>query len=286
MPPIALGLLLTAAALHTGWNLLVKRAREKRVFTWWALVVGAIGFAPLLALSPPPPPGVWPYVVASALAEAIYFVALAFAYQYGDFSLVYPLARGAAPAFLAVWAALFLGERPSAAGVGGLALLVLGLVTVGGGVWRAQRAAAGATSAPAALAALGVACCISIYSAIDGAAVRFANPLSYTVLVLGLTAAFVAPVTLLRYGRAALLDEWRLHWRSILMVGFLSMLAYILVLQAYSIARVSYAGAIREISVVFAALVGWRWLGEGFGALRTVGALLIFAGILVISLAG
>src|SRR5262249_61149302 len=64
------------------------------------------------------------------------------------------------------------------------------------------------------------------------------------------------------------------------------MFAYILVLQAYRIASVSYAGAIREISVVFGALAGWRWLGEGFGLPRTIGALLIFLGILVIAAVG
>ena len=69
-------------------------------------------------------------------------------------------------------------------------------------------------------------------------------------------------------------------------MGVLTQLTYLLVLQAYAIGRVGYAGAIREVSVVFAALVGWRWLGEGFGSLRTAGAALIFAGILVIALVG
>src|SRR5438067_3767375 len=100
MPPAALGLLLVAAMLHAGWNLLVKHAREKQVFTWWAMIVGSACFAPLLALAPTPPTHIWPYVLGSALAEAVYLVALTFAYEHGEFSLVYPLARGAAPAFL------------------------------------------------------------------------------------------------------------------------------------------------------------------------------------------
>jgi drug/metabolite transporter (DMT)-like permease len=69
-------------------------------------------------------------------------------------------------------------------------------------------------------------------------------------------------------------------------VGILTLLTYILVLQAYTIAHVSYVGALREVSIVLAALAGWRWLGEAFGALRTVGALLIFVGIVVIATAG
>ena len=136
MPPVALALLITAAALHTSWNLLVKRAREKQIFTWWAMVVGTALFAPLLAFSAPLPDSIWPYVLASALVEMIYYLALLRAYSIGDFSLVYPLARGAAPAFLALWAALFLGERPSAGGLAGLTLLLIGLLLVGGAARR------------------------------------------------------------------------------------------------------------------------------------------------------
>ncbi len=79
--------------------------------------------------------------------------------------------------------------------------------------------------------------------------------------------------------------EWRANWQRIIMVGIATMFAYIFVLQAYTIASVSYAGAIREISVVFGALAGWLWLGEGFGVARTAGAALIFLGILVIAVA-
>ena len=297
MPPVALALLIAAAALHTSWNLLVKRAREKQIFTWWSLVVGSLCFAPLLLFSPALPPAVWPYVVASALVESIYYLALLRAYNIGDFSLVYPLARGAAPAFLALWAALFLGERPSAGGLAGLALLLLGLLLVGGAAGRLlalPRLVGGAPGtarrppigAGAVAAALAVAFCISIYSAIDGAAVRVAAPITYTVAVIGLSAVLIAPVVLWRYGRPAVAAEWRASWPRIVAVGVLTQLTYLLVLQAYAIGRVGYAGAIREVSVVFAALVGWRWLGEGFGGLRTAGAVLIFAGILVIALAG
>src|SRR6185436_17153766 len=135
----ALTLLVVAAALHTGWNLLVKRAGEKQIFTWWAMVVGTACFAPLLVFSAPLPATIWPYVLTSALVETLYYLALLRAYTIGDFSLVYPLARGAAPAFLALWAALFLGERPHASGIAGLALLLAGLLLVGGAARRAAQ---------------------------------------------------------------------------------------------------------------------------------------------------
>jgi drug/metabolite transporter (DMT)-like permease len=283
--PLALTLLLASAALHAGWNFLVKRSRERQVFTWLALVVGPVCFAPFVLPRASIPPQIWLYVAASAVVELIYFLMLTYAYSKADFSLVYPLARGAAPALLALWAALFLGERLHVAGLFGLALLILGLVAVGGAAWWARRSEA-APEITGVIAALGVAVCISIYSAIDGAAVRQVNPLPYIVLVLALTALLLAPAIVLRYGTHVVVAEWRTNWLRIALVAIATMFAYIFVLQAYAISGVSYAGAIREISVVFGALAGWRWLGEGFGRTRTLGAGLIFLGILVIAVAG
>lgn len=285
MPLTALGLLLVAAMMHTTWNLIVKRAKEKQVFIWCSLVAGVIIFSPLLLTGSGFPISVWPYLVSSALLETIYYITLIRAYENGDFSLVYPIARGAAPAFLLLWTTLFLGERPRLFGIVGIALLVLGLVVVGGKTWWTLRKTAGLNKSALALA-LGVACCISIYTAIDGAAVRHVSPLPYTVLVIALAAVFVTPAVVKRYGNRAIVAEWRSNWIRIVLVSIFTLLAYILVLKAYTITRVSYAGAVREISVVFAAFLGWRWLGEDFGAMRLIGAILIFAGILVIAIAG
>jgi len=281
----ALGLLLAAAMMHTTWNLLVKRAKEKQVFIWCSLIVGTIIFSPLLLTSPLLLVTTWPYLISSALVEAIYYITLIRAYENGDFSLVYPMARGAAPAFLLIWATFFLGERPRFFGLIGIALLVFGLIIVGGKTWWTLRKTSGFSKSALALA-LGVACCISIYTAIDGAAVRHVSPLPYTVLVIALAALFITPAVVKRYGNDAIANEWRANWLRITLVGLFTLLAYMLALKAYTIARVSYAGSVREISVVFAAFVGWRWLGESFGAIRLVGAMFIFAGILVIAFAG
>jgi uncharacterized membrane protein len=293
VPLSALLLLIVAAVLHTGWNLLVKRAGEKYIFTWWAWTVGALGSAPLLAFSPALPREVWLYVSISALAQAAYFVALTRAYTIGDFSLVYPLSRGSAPALLVLWATLFLGERLGPGGLLGLVLLLSGLLLVGG--LFARPAVADAARGPrrrlpfstsAIGAALAVALCISIYSVFDGAAVQIASPISYTLVeFLGAT-ALITPIVLRRYNTNVIMAEWRANWPRIIAVGGLLVLTYWLVLLAYSVGHVAYAGAIREISVVFAALIGWRWLGEGFGLARFSGALLIFAGIVLIAVAG
>ncbi|HEY7348727.1 MAG TPA: DMT family transporter [Ktedonobacterales bacterium] len=285
MPLSALGLLLLAAALHALWNLFVKRAGEKQIFTWWALLVGVVCFAPLVIFGAALPAAAWPYILGSAALEAVYFIALTLAYKLGDFSLVYPLARGTAPALLAIWAALFLGERPTLFGLVGLGILLLGLLVVGSSVWWAQRKAASVSKA-AIGATLLVALSISMYTVIDGAAVRFVNPAPYTVVVLALSAVFTAPALLARYGQKAMLTEWRANWLRISLVGVLMMVTYLLVLYAYTQAQVNYAGAVREVSVVFGALAGWFWLNEGFGAQRAIGAVLIFGGILVIAVAG
>lgn len=284
MPASILALLLAAAMLHAGWNFLVKRAGQKLVFTWWAILAGFIAFCPVLLFGARLPLRVWPYALFSTLFEVAYFYTLTRAYDRGDFSLVYPIARGAAPGLLVVWSALFLGELPRRGGVAGLALLLLGLITVGGAQWvRRAHVALGFGGVAAALA---TATCISLYSAVDGGAVRFASPVTYAVALQGLIALTSAPIVVARFGRRVMVAEWRANWPRIITVGLFSLTTYMLVLIAFSRARVGYAGAVREVSIVFAALAGWWLLGERFGPLRTAGAALIFAGILIIAVAG
>jgi len=284
MPVTALAFILAAAAMHAAWNLIVKQVGERQIVTWWALVVGSLINLPLL-VGASIPARVWPYAIASAAVEAAYFLLLIRAYQNGDFSEVYPLARGAAPALIALWAMLFLGERPQAAGVLGLALLLIGLVTVGAGrLFGGRRAVK--LDAPLMATVLAVALCISVYSAIDAGAVRLMRSAAYNVLVLGLTGLLIAPLVIGRHGVRSILSEGRRYAVRIVAIGVLLLLAYMLVLEAYSMARASYVGALREVSVVIAAIAGWRLLDERFGRARTAGAVLIFCGIAVVALAG
>src|SRR6185369_2747220 len=162
MPLTAIALIIAAAAMHTAWNLIIKHARQQQIVTWWALIIGSLINLPLLAGANIPAP-VWPYAIASAAVEEAYFLLLIRAYQNGDFSEVYPIARGAAPALIAVWAMLFLGERPQAAGLVGLALLLIGLIVVGASRLFAERRAININ--PSLLVTvLAVALCISVYS--------------------------------------------------------------------------------------------------------------------------
>ena len=138
----------------------------------------------------------------------------------------------------------------------------------------------------AILIALGVALCISIYSAIDGKVVRFTSVLPYLSFVTVLTGVFVTPFIFAHYGMRQAIACWRAQKLRIIVVGILPSIPYLLVLRVFAINGVSYAGALREVSIVFAALAGRFLLGEAFGAFRLVGSLLIFAGIVVIAVAG
>ncbi|MCU0491620.1 MAG: DMT family transporter [Chloroflexaceae bacterium] len=285
MSLLAVGLVGLSALLHTAWNLLMKQAGERFVVTWWALLAGSMLFSPVLLWGWPFSAAVWPYAIGGALFQVAYFAALTYAYRVSDFSLVYPLARGAAPLLIALWASLFLGERVGLAGGLGLALVTGGLLLVGAsgtlGLSRAQW-----PNVRGVAAALLVALCISGYSVVDGAAVRLVHPAPYTVLGTALTAALMTPLILHRYQRPLLLATLREQWRPILGIGVLVLLAYMCALAAYRIAPVSYVGAARELSIVVAALVGWLWLGERAGHMRVAGALVIVAGIGVLVLAG
>lgn len=284
MPILAILFLVLAAALHTTWNLLLKQSEEKLPATWWAAVVGGIFSLIALAFLGLPPQQVWLLALASALLEAFYFLLLASAYQDQDFSLVYPIARGAAPGFLAAWSVLFLGERPTWVGALGLGMIVLGLMALGATGLLRDKARKVQTAG--LMIALATALMISLYTFVDGVAVRQSSPLLYGFLIFTLTPVFISPFVLHSHGWTCLAGNWRRHGRRFLVIGSAGAAAYLIVLGVYSFAPLSYSGAIREVSVVMGALAGWKFLGEPMGAVRVFGAGLIFAGILMIVVFG
>ncbi len=286
MPLSAILLLLAAAVLHTSWNLLLKQAREKYIANWWAVLLGSSIFLPALLFTGLPARETWGLLSVSVLVEVGYYAVLAAAYGNADFSLVYPLARGAAPALIATWSILFLGETLSAGGLLGLGIIVGGLLLVGGSSILMARRAGYAPHWQGIVQALLLALLISIYSTIDGAAVKLTPAFPYAVLIFFLAPAITTPLMLRRYGWRTLRDELLRQKARLALIGLLTVGAYLLALAAYSMARVSYSGAIREVSVVMGALAGWVFLKERMGILRVLGALVIFAGILVIALAG
>lgn len=303
MSPTALALALGAGLLHAAWNLILKGAPDRLLVAAWGLLAGAAIFSPALVAAWPAPASVWPFACASATVLLGYYVCLARAYERGDFSLVYPVARGAAPALLTLWAALFLGERPSAPGLLGIATILAGLAVVGGApLWLAadagqakhggSRLHAFRSHARGAGVAFLVAFLVSVYTAVDAAGVRRWSPLPYLVLVFALSGSALVPLLALREalarrrggdGRSRVLHVLRTDWLRIVAVATMTLGAYALVLEAFRIAPVSYAGAVRESGVVFGALAGWLLLGERFGRVRAAGATLVFAGIALLA---
>jgi drug/metabolite transporter (DMT)-like permease len=284
MSILAIALLFGSAFLHTLWNLLLKQAGEKYIATWWAILLGATVFLPFLLITGLPARETWVLLLVSVLVEVGYYATLSTAYRDADFSLVYPLARGTAPALIAIWSVLFLGEKLAFGGALGLGIIIFGLLIVAGGnlfQHRLEKPHLRGMVLAAILAVL-----ISIYSTIDGAAVKHTPAFSYAVMIFFLAPVLTTPLMLSKYGWQVLKAELSCHRVRIVSIGLLTVSAYLLALAAYAIAPVSYVGAIREISVVLGALAGWRFLGERFGGWRLVGSLVIFCGILVIAVFG
>jgi drug/metabolite transporter (DMT)-like permease len=283
MPPLAIALLLISAVLHTTWNLLLKKADEKYITTWWSVLAGSVIFLPLLFFAGPPARATWSLLLASVFVEVAYYALLSSAYTDSDFSLVYPLARGTAPAFIALWSVLFLGETLSSGGLAGLLIIIIGLMIVGGSELFVSHSR---VHLRGIFLALTLALLISIYSAIDGAAVKQTPALPYAILIFFFVPALTSPLVVKRYGTQRLVDVWRTDRTRLIAIGLLTVSAYLLALAAYSIAPISYSGAIREVSVVMGAFAGWQFLHEKMGAWRLLGSAVIFIGIVIIAFLG
>ena len=284
MPTLAVILLLSSAALHALWNLLLKKSDEKYLAMGWQVIIGSIVSIFALFIIGLPPRSIWFFVLISAILEAIYFGILTYAYNDHDFSLVYPVARGAAPALVVIWSALFLNEIPSSGGLLGIAMIVCGLGIIG-----ATSLFQNPTGKPhfrGIAVALSVALVISIYTLVDGFAVKHAPALSYGLSLFMLMPVFTTPLIVRHYGWEHSLNTIKQQPTRLILVGILAVVAYLFALFAYSIAPVNYSEAIREVSVVMGAFAGWYFLGEKLGKIRILGAVVIFAGIVMIAVFG
>ncbi len=292
MPILAIVLLLTSAVLHALWNLLLKQSDKKYIAMGWQIILSGVISIFALFFTGLPPRSMWLFALASGTLEAIYFVLLTFAYNDHDFSLVYPVARGAAPALVVIWSAIFLSEIPSTGGFIGIALIVVGLAIIGATSLFPNGGTNGAPRGPARpqlrgiATALSVAFVISVYTLVDGFAVKHGPALPYGLSFFVLMPVLTTPLIVRHYGWPQLADGFRRAPGRLILVGFLGVIAYLFALFAYSIAPVNYSEAIREVSVVLGAFAGWYYLGEQMGKIRIAGAVAIFAGIVMIALLG
>jgi drug/metabolite transporter (DMT)-like permease len=279
MPTAAFGLAIGSAFVHALWNVLLARARDSEAATAVALIVGALAFAPVALVTWDIQPAALPYLAASATLEVAYFALLAAAYERGELSLIYPVARGSAPVLVATFSVVLLGTDLHALTVAGVLLVAAGVLFVRGvtplhpGDRRhvAMALAVGAT--------------IASYTLLDKAGLRHAQPLTYLELVV-LPAAIAYPAWIARRkGRGALRAE---AGRATVVAGVAMFGAFGLALAAIRLAPQAFVPAVqalRETSVVIGVAAGALFLGERVGPARAAGALVVVAGVACLALA-
>jgi drug/metabolite transporter (DMT)-like permease len=270
---------LGAGILHAGWNALLKSSQGgDALLDTTAVVAGSSlwGFF-LVGLVPFPVSGAWPYIAASTVIHFGYYVTLSQAYRTGDLSFAYPLMRGTAPLLVTVLGTIVLGELPSAHMAVGIVLISLGIVSIAFVQRRVHTRAA-------AYWAFANACIIAMYTLIDGAGARASgNAASYVVWLIFLEGIPFVVWVVARRGRSAF-AYLRQSARIGLIGGGCSLAAYGIVLWAMTRAPIAAVAALRETSVLFAALMGSIWLKEGFGWRRIAGAASVAAGIAALKL--
>lgn len=284
MSIFAILLLLISAVLHTSWNLLIKQSEDKYIVTWWMVTVGGIFAIVTLFFTGLPPRDMWRFALVSVCVEAVYFITLSYAYHDNDFSLIYPVARGAAPAFLVLWAFLFLHEKLTAGGLLGLGMIIGGLIIIG--VNTLMQSHVTHLHFKGVAVAVFIALLISIYTTIDGAAVKHGSAMPYVMSMFAFVPVPITPFILREYKWTRVKGVLFNQPIRVPLAGILGVLAYLMAVFSYSIAPLSYAGAVREVSVVFGAFTGWWLLKERMGGVRVLGAIVIFVGILVIAMFG
>ncbi|MFZ9233652.1 MAG: EamA family transporter [Hylemonella sp.] len=270
---------LFSALLHVGWNVLVRTSGDK-VFSTLAVVLGAGLLAlPLLAALPLPATDSQPYVLASGVLHLVYFSLVALSYRHAELSVAYPIMRGAAPALAAIAALLFLGETTTTLGWLGVALISLGALSLAVAAWRISPMHAGGL-----VFALGNAGVIAAYTVVDGQGARLSgNALSYTGWTFVLTAILLLLTTRLMRGQQ-LWAALRPMWRTAVLGGAGTLGAYSMVLWAMGHAPIAAVAALRESSIVFAAIIGVVFLRERIGHARLAAIAMVCAGAVCIKL--
>jgi drug/metabolite transporter (DMT)-like permease len=270
---------LGAGMLHAGWNALLKSAGGGDALLDTATVVAGSTACSLLALPfvPLPDATAWPFIAASTGIHVAYYLTLAQAYRTGDLSFAYPLMRGTAPLLVTVLGAVFLRELPPLHVIAGIVLISIGIISIA----FARR---GSHPPAAAWWAFANAAIIAVYTLVDGTGARASgNALSY-VLWLTFIEGVVYLALLGRHRGARAIGYVRKQWRRGLLGGFCSVAAYAIVLWAMTRAPVAAVAALRETSVIFAALIGALWLKEGFGFARLAGAATVVLGVATLKL--
>ena len=269
---------LGAALLHATWNAIAHGISDRVV--GFALI--GLGYTAscgvLVVFTGFPPRAAWPLILVSAAVHVLYQGALMASYRFGQFSQVYPLARGTAPWVVTVLSFAVLGQRIPALELAGVLIVSAGLtslVFIGGRPGREEL--------PALAAAFGTGLTIAVYTVIDGVGVHRADPITYAAWMFLLQGPVVPVLALAVRGRA-LLPQLRASAVSGLLGGVVSLVAYGLVLWAQARGALAPIAALREASIIFGVLIGALFFRERLGLGRLLAGAVVVGGILLINL--
>ncbi len=292
MPLSALALVILAGLLHAGWNIAAKKADGDVRYAFfialfivlvWAPVGLYLAWQQIVMWSAT----AWAAVAASGLIHVLYFIVLLRGYRKADLTVVYPLARGSGPLLSSLVAIGLFGEHISLAGFAGLAAVVLGVFLIAGGpgIWRNAQSAAQRERMRWGMAyGLLTGLCIASYTLVDGYSVKalLLSPMLMFYMACCVQSLLMLPAVL--QDRSTARAVWARQWKSALWVGAVSPVSYVLVLYALQMAPLSHVAPAREVSMLFAALLGGHLLGEGDRLARLAGAACIGLGVAALSL--
>ncbi len=289
MSTIAILLVILSAAMHAGRNFLTKKATDKQAFVWWYEVVGLLLFTPLFliyfpAVSMASMP-VWGFILASGLLHFVYWVLLTKALETGDLSLVYPIMRSS-PALVLLFSVFVLNEAVSPRGVAGILLVAIGSYTINmqrlsvAELVRPLRAISHDRAIQFAFLTL---VSVASYSIVDKVAVGLIHPVVFAYVYPWFSMLLFSGYISKRKTKGEIKSEWRTNRTPILVCGFLSIFGYFLILVAFTLDRVSYVVGLRQLSIVFAVLLGGYALKEKHQRMRFTSASIIFVGTFLIA---
>ncbi|WP_434677022.1 EamA family transporter [Pseudomonas sp. R1-18] len=274
------GLVLLAAMLHAGWNAMLHGNRDRHLsMAWMSILIAAVSTVAVLVL-PLPAAAAWPYIIASGLVHIVYNVSLVRSYRTNDLAVAYSIARGSSPLLVTLGAALFADEAISL-------VHALGIVMISGGI-LALGLLDRHVSRAGMLTALATGVLIALYTVIDGVGVRQSGgqALAYTAWMF--LSYWIMPVLFVASrGRRALTTSLKTHPAAVgssLTGGLVSIAAYGIVIWAMQSGAMGGVSALRETSVVFAALIGKIFLGQEMSARRWGVCGLVAAGAVCLGL--
>lgn len=282
--PVVLAVL-CGALLHASWNALIKSGNDKALDTALVHCLGAVVALPFALWVGTPPPTAWPFIAASLLIHIGYYIALVGAYQHGELGLTYPIMRGFAPMLVALASGVFIGEAPTPMAWLGIAGITLGVALVG-----LAHPSEALHHRKALMFAFSNAAIIALYTVVDGRGVRASvvddfGALRYVMTLFVLDGIAYPTLVWLRRssdGRREIVRYARQRWPVAALGGSASIGSYAIALWAMTRAPVASVAALRETSVLFAALLGTLLLKERFGVQRAVGTGVIVAGVMAL----